>query len=319
MRIGPRAADIIFFVFPSTTAKIFATFNCVSFDDDFDGSDSWMRADLAVDCNAPERSGWIAYAVTMILVYPVGVPAVYTYLLLYKFREPIEYQRDAEQLAASTKQAVRRVDKLQIKRSSRRASEQQGRRNTSLTRSCTTRMNGVMDAVAQLRASTTRERGLSARDSSASVQQESETSVKFAPEPSQSAGGGAAADAEASCEAAAAAGVRQASFTTQAVYAKTSSVLDKLKANYLGFLLNPYMLRVYWFEIFQCFRKIALVGLPVFFIDRALGDLSSLLLLLLRLPASSLPLLPPSLLLHLCSSLLTCSSPPLHLSRRSTS
>ena len=55
---------------PSVSAKVFTTFNCEQFDGEFDGSDSWMRVDLSIDCNAPERSGWIAYAVVMILLYP---------------------------------------------------------------------------------------------------------------------------------------------------------------------------------------------------------------------------------------------------------
>ena len=34
-----------------------------------------------------------------------------------------------------------------------------------------------------------------------------------------------------------------------------------------GFLLRPYELRVYWFEIVECVRKVALVGIPVFFVN----------------------------------------------------
>ena len=61
---------VIFLVFPSVSARVFTTFNCETFDGEFDGSDSWMRADLSVDCNAPERTGWIAFARFMILLYP---------------------------------------------------------------------------------------------------------------------------------------------------------------------------------------------------------------------------------------------------------
>ena len=46
-------------------SRIFTTFNCEHFDGEFDGSDSWMRVDLTIDCNAPERGGWVAYAVIM--------------------------------------------------------------------------------------------------------------------------------------------------------------------------------------------------------------------------------------------------------------
>ena len=37
-----------------------------------------------------------------------------------------------------------------------------------------------------------------------------------------------------------------------------------------GFLLRPYELRVYWFEIVECVRKVALVGIPVFFVNDCL-------------------------------------------------
>ena len=65
MTLASALADIVFFVYPSVSAKIFTTFNCEKFDGEFDGSDSWMRVDLTIDCNAPERGGWIAYAVIM--------------------------------------------------------------------------------------------------------------------------------------------------------------------------------------------------------------------------------------------------------------
>ena len=40
-----------------------------------------------------------------------------------------------------------------------------------------------------------------------------------------------------------------------------------------GFLLNPYLLANYWFEVFECVRKIALVGFPVFFVGSSLEQL----------------------------------------------
>ena len=65
LRCVTAAFYVVFFVYPSVTAKIFTTFNCEQFDGEFDGSDSWMRVDLTIDCNAPERGGWIAYAGVM--------------------------------------------------------------------------------------------------------------------------------------------------------------------------------------------------------------------------------------------------------------
>ncbi len=42
---------------------------------------------------------------------------------------------------------------------------------------------------------------------------------------------------------------------------------------YFKKLIGPYELRVYWFEVFECIRKIALVGLPVFFMPGTLEQL----------------------------------------------
>ena len=42
---------------------------------------------------------------------------------------------------------------------------------------------------------------------------------------------------------------------------------------YFKKLVGPYELRVYWFEVFECARKIALVGLPVFFLPGSLDQL----------------------------------------------
>jgi hypothetical protein len=45
-------------------------------------------------------------------------------------------------------------------------------------------------------------------------------------------------------------------------------------APHLGFLLSPYELRVYWFEVFDSIRKLCLVGIPVFFVQYPLDQLA---------------------------------------------
>jgi hypothetical protein len=92
--------------YPSVTAKIFTTFNCVEFDGEFEGSGRFLRVDLSVDCNAPERGGWLAYAIIMCLIYPLGVPLVYAYLLLVRFRGVLEEMRNAEQHAIAVQTVV---------------------------------------------------------------------------------------------------------------------------------------------------------------------------------------------------------------------
>ena len=92
---------VLFLIYPSTSATIFATFQCEPLDD---GS-SWLRADLSIDCNSPTHTWYTApspslsfsqppppplppplarytwYAVGMALLYPFGTPLFYLYLL----------------------------------------------------------------------------------------------------------------------------------------------------------------------------------------------------------------------------------------------
>lgn len=63
---------VIFLVYPSTSAKVFSVFNCETLDDALDGSDRWLRADLSIDCNAPDRAAYTAYACLMLVIYPVS-------------------------------------------------------------------------------------------------------------------------------------------------------------------------------------------------------------------------------------------------------
>ena len=67
----------LFLIYPSTSAAIFSTFQCEPLED---GS-RWLRADLSVDCDSTAHGLATAYAVLMVLVYPVGTPLVFAYFL----------------------------------------------------------------------------------------------------------------------------------------------------------------------------------------------------------------------------------------------
>ena len=78
---------LLFLIYPSTSETIFATFWC----EDFPKADrtkgltsSALRSDYRVSCVAeddPRRVSYVAYASFMILVYPVGIVAVYAGIL----------------------------------------------------------------------------------------------------------------------------------------------------------------------------------------------------------------------------------------------
>ncbi|MDE0830591.1 MAG: hypothetical protein OSB03_15465, partial [Vicinamibacterales bacterium] len=66
-----------FCVYPGVSVVVFKTFVCDNFEDD----SSALKADYTIDCDAPDRTGWVAYAAFATLVYPVGILAGYVYLL----------------------------------------------------------------------------------------------------------------------------------------------------------------------------------------------------------------------------------------------
>ena len=61
---------LVYLLFPSNSAAIFATFQCEELDDP--DQSSFLRIDFAVDCNTSSHRGAVAYAALMVLVYPIG-------------------------------------------------------------------------------------------------------------------------------------------------------------------------------------------------------------------------------------------------------
>ena len=72
---------VLFLIYPGTSAAIFATFQCEELSD----GTRWLRADLSIDCDSTVHVGFSIYAALMILVYPIGTPALY-YVLLRRSR-----------------------------------------------------------------------------------------------------------------------------------------------------------------------------------------------------------------------------------------
>ena len=72
---------VLFLIYPGTSAAIFATFQCEELSD----GTRWLRADLSIDCDSTVHTGFSIYAALMILVYPIGTPALY-YILLRRSR-----------------------------------------------------------------------------------------------------------------------------------------------------------------------------------------------------------------------------------------
>ncbi|KAG5187595.1 hypothetical protein JKP88DRAFT_307196 [Tribonema minus] len=67
-----------FVIFSGVSTVCFQTFAC----DTLPGTDQrWLRADYSISCNAPKHTFYLAYAAVFVLVYPVGIPALYAWYL----------------------------------------------------------------------------------------------------------------------------------------------------------------------------------------------------------------------------------------------
>lgn len=84
-----------YLILPSTAAKIFQVFSCqdVDPDDDVSGDDEYMTVDYSVSCSSSKYLFGFAWAIASILVYPIGVPAYYFYVL-FSNKESIQCRED---------------------------------------------------------------------------------------------------------------------------------------------------------------------------------------------------------------------------------
>ena len=68
---------LLFVVYSSVSHTIFQTFVC----DPLDSGVSYLRADYDLVCRTPIHVAYMTYAGIMVLVYPVGIPAVFAWML----------------------------------------------------------------------------------------------------------------------------------------------------------------------------------------------------------------------------------------------
>ena len=85
---------LVYLLFPSTSANIFATLQCETLDDP--AHSRFLRIDFAVNCDTAFHQLMMAYACLMILIYPIGVPVLYLYLLFYRYGPELQLLRRVE-------------------------------------------------------------------------------------------------------------------------------------------------------------------------------------------------------------------------------
>ncbi|KAH9259541.1 hypothetical protein BASA81_001962 [Batrachochytrium salamandrivorans] len=67
----------LFLIYPSISKTIFQTFSCQTFDDGF----SSIKIDPQIDCNSDTYRSLLAYGICCVILYVLGVPALFFYLL----------------------------------------------------------------------------------------------------------------------------------------------------------------------------------------------------------------------------------------------
>lgn len=67
-----------FFIYSSVSSILFRAFACEKLED----GNSYLRADYRIQCDSPKHKAFIVYAGIMTVLYALGIPALYTGLLL---------------------------------------------------------------------------------------------------------------------------------------------------------------------------------------------------------------------------------------------
>ena len=197
---------VLWFIYPACCAKIFHFFVCDTMPD---GTTRYLRVDYSIDCDAPERFGYMLYAVLMGLLYPVGTPLVF-WLFLRREADDLRQIRFHEQALHADRQFLQSAKALQE----------------------------LHEATAAKASTKSRPRAVSAVDQDALVRAE-----------------------------------RSAVEHERRVDARKKEL-----SPFVEKLTDGYAMRCSHFEVFECVRKIALVGIPALFTP---GSVTQLMLGLL--------------------------------------
>jgi hypothetical protein len=73
-----------FLVFSSVSTTVFDTFNCRTFGDD---PTRYLYSDRSISCDEPAHSTYMLYACGMMVVFPLGIPVLYTLMLTQRRHE----------------------------------------------------------------------------------------------------------------------------------------------------------------------------------------------------------------------------------------
>ena len=206
-----------------------------------------MRADFSVDCDSSFHHIAVFYAIGMAAVYPFGIPAVYAYLLFYKHGGELRLLRSLELKRVNIEQQIR------FDREFVAAINDVGKLSVCAEDATATAHSSCESGGGGTRAIQMRRRVMSSRKDLVAGMQTTRTRMSSI------------------------AGVKSKGLfeNEELVPAELGKQMATLKADesrlraalpdMVQKLIEGYELRVYYFEILEALRKLAIVCAPVFF------------------------------------------------------
>ncbi|KAG5188849.1 hypothetical protein JKP88DRAFT_177582 [Tribonema minus] len=89
-----------FLIFSGVSLTVFQTFVCetLNYDGPQAGGTSYLLADYSLECGTPRHTAYTVYAVVMVAVYPIGIPAMFAVII----RQGVRTSGDGDQPAMLT-------------------------------------------------------------------------------------------------------------------------------------------------------------------------------------------------------------------------
>ncbi|EGB05994.1 hypothetical protein AURANDRAFT_72082 [Aureococcus anophagefferens] len=116
---------LCFFVFSSTSTSIFQAFAC---DDSFDDGRSLLACDYSISCKTSKFRAFSAYAIMCVFVYPIGIVALFTTLVVARRRaiDPPLGDDGARRVRLEETETVERCGRASLAEQSKNAQRRAG-------------------------------------------------------------------------------------------------------------------------------------------------------------------------------------------------
>ena len=185
----------------------------------------FLRVDFSVDCKSEAHQYMRLYAGLMVFVYPIGIPSLYVYLLYVRFGRQMHRLRDISKLRESIYNSA-------LCRTGYERSKPAEHEMTQLRYGAGHWSTGQAAENAASTMQTTGWRLLGRNPKSSKAVQEMIT--------------------------------KEYTMSLARLDAEEEALMDQLP-DFVTKLISGYRLKCFWFEIFECARKLALVCMPVWF------------------------------------------------------